>query len=64
MLAEFAENGAIKCAGLDVKRYTELELIERIGADFELIKTEYITYINPFNQERPYIYTLFKRVKI
>jgi ubiquinone/menaquinone biosynthesis C-methylase UbiE len=62
LLAEFSKNGAEKCAGLDVRRYSVDELSEELGVGFELISHYNFTYINPSGDERPYIYTLFKRV--
>ncbi|WP_448211257.1 class I SAM-dependent methyltransferase [Colwellia sp. MEBiC06753] len=61
MLAEFAANGAEKCAGLAVHRYSSAELSERIGSEFSLISQQHYNFINPFGEERPYIYCLFKR---
>ncbi|MFZ6033960.1 MAG: methyltransferase domain-containing protein [Melioribacter sp.] len=61
LLAEFSLNGAQKCAGLNVHRYSADELIERVGCNFKLLKSEEYVYVNPSGGERPYIYTLFKR---
>lgn len=63
LLAEFATNGAPKCAGLDLHRYSVEELTERIGPDFILLREEKYTYINPFGDPRPYIYALYKRTQ-
>jgi len=61
LLAEFAKGGAEKCAGLDLKQYDITEMQNRLGPEFHLVAQEKYTFINPFNQERPYIYGLFKR---
>lgn len=61
LLAEFSTEGAPKCAGLDVHRYSLEELVTRMGCDFELINHEAYTFMNPFGDARPYIYALFTR---
>lgn len=61
MLAEFSKDGAPKCAGLELHRYTVDELKTRIGEAFTLVATEPYTYINPWGSPRPYIYALFRK---
>lgn len=61
IFSEFALNGAKKCSGLDVKRYDEKMLQDKLGTDFKLLKYFNHTYIMPNGQERPYIYTLFQK---
>jgi len=62
MFAQFSKDGAPKCAGLDLHRYDLEELSKRLGSSFELIYSFEYTYINPSNQQRPYIYALYKRL--
>ena len=62
LLAEFSTTGAPKCAGLELHRYSIEEMTNHMGSDFELIKHEEYTYINPFGDERPYIYALYKKI--
>ncbi|MGM0378006.1 MAG: class I SAM-dependent methyltransferase [Bacteroidota bacterium] len=61
LLAEFSTKGAKKCAGLELHRYSITEMTRRMGSEFELIKNEEYTYINPAGSPRSYIYALFKR---
>ncbi len=61
LLAEFSTLGAPKCAGLELHRYSIEEITRRMGADFELVKYEDYTYINPAGDPRPYIYALYKK---
>lgn len=61
LLAEFAPDGAPKCAGLELHRYSAEEMAARLGSDFSLVKQEQYTFINPFGDPRPYTYALFKR---
>ena len=61
LMAEFSTTGAAKCAGLELHRYSVEEMTERIGKDFEFVKYEDYTYINPFGDARPYIYALYRK---
>ncbi len=61
LLAEFSTKGALKCAGLELHRYSIEEMTMRIGSKFELIEHEEYTYTNPFGGQRPYIYGLYKK---
>lgn len=62
LMAEFSATGALKCAGLELHRYSLEELTERMGAGFELIKHEDYIYTTPFGATRPYIYALYRRL--
>lgn len=61
IFAEFSKTGAPQCAGLTLHRYSAEELSCRLGAAFTLITQFDHTFINPWGEKRPYIYTLFKR---
>lgn len=61
ILAEFNLEGAKKCCGLDVYNYNAEMLQERLGEDFNLIKSFNYTYIQPSGNTREYVYTLFQR---
>ncbi|AUC83903.1 class I SAM-dependent methyltransferase [Polaribacter sp. ALD11] len=61
IIAVFAENGAEKCCGLPLKRYSVAMLQNNLGPSFELIKSFNHTFVNPNGDDRPYIYSLFQR---
>lgn len=61
ILAEFNLEGAKKCSGLDVFNYNEEMLQERLGNDFELLKSFNHTYTQPSGNTREYVYTLFQK---
>jgi SAM-dependent methyltransferase len=61
ILAEFNLEGAKKCSGLDVFNYNEEMLQERLGTDFELLKSFNYTYTQPSGNTREYVYTLFQK---
>ncbi|MDD3558936.1 MAG: class I SAM-dependent methyltransferase [Melioribacteraceae bacterium] len=62
IIAVFSLEGAKKCSGLDVVNYDHKMISEFLGNDFELIKYLDHLYINPSGGERPYVYTLFRRL--
>jgi hypothetical protein len=62
MFAEFEEGGAEKCSGLPIQQYTLSAFETLLGHDYQLVKMERFTFLNPAQQERPYIYVLFKKV--
>ena len=59
ILAEYNLNGAIKCAGLNVHRYSKEMLQEKLGDGFKLIDSFEYIFTMPHGDLRPYIYTLF-----
>lgn len=61
LLAEFSETGALRCAGLDVHRYSVDEMRARLGRGFELLWAEDYVFMNPAGAPRPYVYALFQR---
>lgn len=61
LLAQFSEKGATKCAGLNIHQYSIEEMQSRLGAEFQLLASEEYTFVNQFNQPKPYVYGLFKR---
>ena len=63
LIATFALNGASKCSGLDIKRYSVSMLEEFLGSKYELLQSHDYIYIMPNGSERPYVYTLFKRIQ-
>ncbi len=63
IIAVFSLEGSPICAGLNLHRYSIEEIDDRIGDSFKLIQYESYTYINPDGDERPYIYSLFKKIK-
>lgn len=61
LLAEFGLDGAKKCSGLDVHRYSNDMYQEKLGGEFKLINTFKYTYTMPSGDPREYIYSLFIR---
>ena len=63
IIASFSLIGAKKCSGLNVMNYDQRMLSDYLGQDFDLIEHFDYIYYTPSGEERPYIYTLFKRTK-
>lgn len=63
IIAAFSLEGANKCSGLDVYKYDEKTLANFLGKEFTLMDYFHYLYKMPSGEERPYIYTLFKRNK-
>ncbi len=61
IVAVFSLEGAKKCSGLDVVNYDHTMIAQFLGNEFELLKHFPYLYIQPSGDERPYVYTLFKR---
>jgi len=61
LLAEFSSDGAAKCAGLDVHRYSLEEMTDRMGPDFHLLRHRHATDSTPSGAPRPYLYALFRK---
>ena len=61
ILAEYNLNGATKCAGLPVHRYSKEMLQNKLSDGFKLIDSFEYIYTMPHGDLRPYIYTLFQK---
>jgi SAM-dependent methyltransferase len=62
VIATFALDGATKCSGLPVQRYSAESLSEFLGAGFKLIERLDYTYQMPSGDLRPYLYTRFQKI--
>ncbi|MFQ5532204.1 MAG: methyltransferase domain-containing protein [Candidatus Nanoarchaeia archaeon] len=63
IIAAFSLEGAEKCSGLDVRRYNQNMIQKFLGSDFKLLEHFSYLYYTPSGNARPYVYTLFKRIK-
>ncbi len=61
LFAEFSTKGAVQCAGLPVYQYDKAGLEGLLGKDFTCVSYHDFTYVNPYGDDRPYIYALFQR---
>ena len=63
IIATFNLQGAERCSGLPVERYNAEKLTDFLGDNFKLLETFNYDYTMPSGDNRPYVYTLFKKVK-
>ena len=63
IIATFSLKGAKKCSGLDIKNYDQNMLAKFLGEDFNLLEFLDYTHYMPSGEPRPYIYTLFQKIK-
>ncbi|MDP2088059.1 MAG: class I SAM-dependent methyltransferase [Flavobacteriaceae bacterium] len=63
IIAVFNLKGASKCSGLEVFRYNDEMLQDRLGADFKLLNSFNYAYMMPSGSERSYVYTLFQNIR-
>ena len=61
IIAAFSLKGVDRCSGLPVRRY-DADLIEEfLGPGFDLVQSFEHLYVTPGGENRPYVYTLFRR---
>ena len=63
IMATFAMDGATKCSGLPVQRYSAESLSEFFGDEFRLFESSNYTYQMPSGELRPYVYTRFQKTQ-
>ena len=63
IIATFNLNGADKCSGLPVEKYDENKISEFLGEKYKLEEFFNYDYVMPSGAIRPYVYTLFRKVK-
>jgi len=63
IMATFAMEGATKCSGLPVQRYSADSLGNFLGVEFKLLENLDYTYQMPSGDLRPYVYARFQKVK-
>jgi EEF1A lysine methyltransferase 2 len=61
IIATFRTGGAKKCSGLDICQYDHHSLAQLIGSNFVLLEYLNISHYNPKGEERPFIYTVFRK---
>ena len=64
IISVFSLKGAEMCAGLKVRRYDQNMLAEFLGSDFKSVDYFEYLYHMPSGDTRPYLYTLFQRIKV
>lgn len=63
IIAAFNFESVDKCSGLPVEKYDERKLHNLLGQNYNLLDCFNYTYTTPYGSTRPYIYTLFQKMK-
>lgn len=61
VIATFADDGPLKCSGLDVERYDQEKLVGTLGSGFELAEHVRETHQTPFETTQSFLYARFVR---
>ena len=61
IISTFAEDGPLKCSGLEIVRYSKDELIHRVGDEFELLEFCKEEHVAPHGLEQKFNYWVFKK---
>jgi SAM-dependent methyltransferase len=60
IIATFAEDGPIRCSGLDVVRYSSNALQHEFGNDFRLVTSSHEMHRTPWGAEQAFTYCILK----
>lgn len=59
ILSTFSKDGPLKCSGLEISQYNEVELIELFRDKFELVESFTENHVTPFNTNQDFIWVVF-----
>lgn len=63
IISTFAEDGPLKCSGLEIVRYGKDKFVDKVGSNFELLDFQKEAHISPAGMEQKFNYWVFKKVK-
>lgn len=63
IISTFAEDGPLKCSGLEIVRYSKEELVNKFAGNFELIDFQKETHVSPGGMEQKFNYWVFRKCK-
>ncbi len=63
LLGTFSENGPLKCSGLEIKQYSEAQMLDLFGADFKAIECFQENHTTPFETTQQFQFCGFQRNK-
>lgn len=61
IVGTFADDGPLKCSGIDIHQYDEQGLTDVFSHDFEVVKFIRLQHETPFNTTQNFIFGVFKR---
>lgn len=59
-IGTFSENGPEKCSGLQIKQYSEEQLLEQLSTGFNKIRCITEDHVTPFNTKQNFLFCSFK----
>ena len=62
IIGAFAEDGPLKCSGLEIKRYSINDLVNLFKENFELAEGFKMLHQTPFDTEQSFTFCVFKKV--
>lgn len=63
LLGTFSENGPLKCSGLEIKQYSQAQMLALFGADFKAIECFQENHTTPFETTQHFQFCGFQRNK-
>lgn len=63
IIATFAEDGPLKCSGLEIERYSLEKLCETLGTQYRLVESMREEHQTPSNTKQRFLYAHFKLEK-
>lgn len=60
IIATFADDGPLKCSGLEVERYSTEKMRQTLGANFELVQSFREQHKTPFDTTQNFLYAHFR----
>ena len=63
LLGTFSENGPLKCSGLEIKQYTEIEMLNTFKSSLKKTKCFKEVHTTPFNTTQEFQFCGFTKIK-
>lgn len=60
IVATFAEDGPVRCSGLDVIRYSPESLLKEFGSDFRIVTSSHEMHLTPWGAEQAFNYSVLR----
>lgn len=61
VIGTFSENGPKKCSGIEIKQYSEQEMVGKLENAFEKIQCMAVDHQTPFNTSQNFLFCSFKK---
>jgi len=61
IIGTFAEDGPLKCSGLEIKRYSVDQILDLLKETFELVEGFKMSHKTPFDSQQSFTFCVFKK---